>query len=237
MKRPKIGVISLYDKEKDSLWMLPGYTSGIEAAGGLPVVLPLTENAGVLDQYCEELDGFLFTGGQDVNPAFYRAQPEAACGEICSMRDEMERYLILRLLSVDKPMLGICRGLQMMNVVLGGTLYQDIPTQIKTDVCHYQSRPYDAMCHQVDIMPGSWLFDCLQQDSIEVNSIHHQGIQTPSPYLSVSATAPDGLVEAVEVKGASFAVAVQWHPEYLYNTDSNSRILFENFVERASNFV
>lgn len=78
MKRPKIGVVSLYDKEKDSLWMLPGYTGAIEAAGGLPVVLPLTENAGVLDQYCEELDGFLFTGGQDVNPAFYRAQPEAA---------------------------------------------------------------------------------------------------------------------------------------------------------------
>lgn len=112
MKRPKIGVVSLYDKEKDSLWMLPGYTGAIEAAGGLPVVLPLTENAGVLDQYCEELDGFLFTSGQDVNPAFYRVQPKTACDEICSICDEMKRYLILRLLPIDKPMLGFAPSLK-----------------------------------------------------------------------------------------------------------------------------
>ncbi|MEI6101414.1 MAG: gamma-glutamyl-gamma-aminobutyrate hydrolase family protein, partial [Eubacteriales bacterium] len=130
MKKPVIGVLPLWDEEKSSIWMLPGYMQGIEAAGGIPVILSLTADSDALLYWAQNLDGFLFTGGQDVNPALYGEETLPVCGELCKERDRLEITLLRALIELGKPAFGICRGLQLFNVAMGGSLYQDIPAQM-----------------------------------------------------------------------------------------------------------
>ena len=122
MKKPLIGIVPLVDEARESYWMLPGYMQGVEQAGGVPVMLPLTDDAAALRQLADTCDGFLLTGGQDVSPALYGAAPTLQCGETCPARDAMEARLLDLALAADKPVLGICRGIQFLNVHLGGTL-------------------------------------------------------------------------------------------------------------------
>ncbi|MDR0322733.1 MAG: gamma-glutamyl-gamma-aminobutyrate hydrolase family protein [Treponema sp.] len=232
MSKPLIGVVPLWDEEKDSLWMLPGYMDGIEQAGGLPVMLPLTTDRSSLEQICRTVDGLLFTGGQDVAPSLYREEKTKYCGEICPQRDKMEAVLLsLFVMEMDKPAFGICRGIQFFNALLGGTLYQDLPAQFKgaPKLHHHQKKPYDKPSHKVKIKTGSPLHILLGADEIDVNSCHHQGVKELSKELVCMATAEDGLVEAVFVPGRRFAWAVQWHPEYSLN-DEYSQKLFLSFV-------
>lgn len=233
MKRPNIALIPLYDSEKRSLWMLPEYMQGILQAGGIPVMLPLTEDTAVLDALAEQYDGFLFTGGQDLAPSLYGAAVSPLCGETCPERDFMEAYLLERALDRDKPVFGICRGLQLMNAVLGGTLYQDIPSEHPSGIIHRQQRPYDSPSHSVRLIPDTPLHELLQTDYLGVNSLHHQGIQTLSPRLAPMARAEDGLTEAVWMPEAAFAWAVQWHPEFSFHADSCSQKILRAFVEAA----
>ncbi|MCG7218050.1 gamma-glutamyl-gamma-aminobutyrate hydrolase family protein [Paenibacillus mucilaginosus] len=232
MKRPMIGVLPLYDKEKESYWMLPGYMKGIEAAGGIPVMLPLTADPEVITAMADTFDGFLFTGGHDVHPELYGERIEPVCGEPCTERDEMERVLFREVTAMDKPAFGICRGLQLFNVLLGGTLYQDIPTQFGSDiqVNHQQQPPYDQPVHRVYIEKGDPLHEMLQTDSMEVNSYHHQGIKQLSSQLVAAAKAEDGMIEAVRMPDKKFVLAVQWHPEFSYTSDPYNFRLFEEFV-------
>ena len=232
MNKPLIGVVPRWDAEKDSIWMLPGYMDGIEQAGGLPIMLPLTTDRSSLEQICRTFDGLLFTGGQDVDPSVYHEEKTKHCGEICSQRDKMEATLFsLFVLEMDKPAFGICRGIQFFNAALGGTLYQDLPAQYKNapKLRHHQKKPYDKPSHKVKIKTGSPLQLLLKADEIAVNSCHHQGVKELSKELVCMATAEDGLVEAVFVPGRRFAWAVQWHPEYSLN-DEYSRKLFLSFV-------
>ena len=127
MRKPMIGILPLVDIERESYWMLPGYMRGVEEAGGLPVMLPLTANRPELEQLAAGFDGFLFTGGHDVNPALYGQTPSALCQEVCEARDNMEKILFPLVFERNKAVLGICRGAQLINAVLGGTLYQDLP--------------------------------------------------------------------------------------------------------------
>jgi len=136
VKKPMIGVLPLYDEKKESLWMLPGYMKGIEAAGGIPVMLPLISDTDIIMSIADSFDGFLFSGGQDVNPAIYGEKMEAFCGKPCDERDSMERMLFEQVTKLDKPILGICRGLQLFNALLGGTLYQDIPSQLQSEIIY-----------------------------------------------------------------------------------------------------
>lgn len=128
MSMPLIGILPLYDSEKESYWMLPGYMKAVEQAGGIPVMLPLTGEEQALAALARSLDGFLFTGGHDVDPALYGEEIAEACGELCRERDRMEAQLFRLALELDKPAFGICRGLQLFNVLLGGTLHQDLPS-------------------------------------------------------------------------------------------------------------
>ncbi|MCP1144397.1 gamma-glutamyl-gamma-aminobutyrate hydrolase family protein [Lysinibacillus endophyticus] len=231
MKKPMIGVLPLYDSEKESYWMLPGYMKGIEDAGGIPIMLPLTTDEEIILRLAESFDGFLFTGGQDINPALYGEEKEELCGELCSERDMMETILFKRVLELDKPAFGICRGLQVFNVLLGGTLYQDIPTQVsQSQIQHKQNPPYTEPIHSVYIREGSMLHKILQIDSMKVNSYHHQGIKTISEQLVPMATADDGLIEAVSMPNKKFVLAVQWHPEFNYKLDDNNFRLFLEFI-------
>ncbi len=231
MDRPLVGVTPLYDEARESNWMLPGYLEGVMEAGGLPVMLPLTAKPELLEQLADTVDGVLLTGGHDVSPALYGQSPLPACGTCCPARDEMERRLFPLLWAQGKPILGICRGIQFLNVALGGTLYQDLPSQHPSAVEHHQQPPYGRPVHTVTLAPHSPLDALLGQETIAVNSYHHQAIQTLSPALRPMAWSPDGLVEAVWAPERRWVWAVQWHPEFAFRTDANSRAIFRCFVE------
>ncbi|WP_458126843.1 gamma-glutamyl-gamma-aminobutyrate hydrolase family protein [Paenibacillus sp. Z3-2] len=237
MKKPMIGVLPLYDTDKKSYWMLPDYMNAIEGAGGIPIMLPLTTDIEILATLAHEFDGFLFTGGHDLNPDLYHEQTEDTCGELCIERDKMESILLQKVIELDKPAFGICRGLQLFNVILGGTLYQDIPTSLQLDVNeivnHKQNPPYTNLVHDVHIETNNLLYDILQADTIKVNSYHHQGIKMLSDKLTAVAVAEDGLVESVVMPNQTFVLAVQWHPEYSYTVDHYSQKLFSAFVHAA----
>ena len=230
MKKPIIGVTPLWDKEKNSYWMLPGYLEGLEEAGAIPVILPLAADGADIAQFADLCDGFLFTGGQDVAPQLYREALKPTCGELCPTRDALERALLSRALEQDKSILGICRGLQILNVTLGGTLYQDLPTEHPSEISHSMKPPYDRAAHTVHILPMTPLAALLEKQELGVNSCHHQAIKALAPDLVEMARSTDDLIEAVYLPGKTFVWAVQWHPEMSLHADTDSRKIFEAFV-------
>jgi putative glutamine amidotransferase len=227
---PLIGVVPLWDDEKDSLWMLPGYMKGIEAAGALSVMLPLITEKDAVKRLAAEFDGFLFTGGQDVSPDIYGAEKTGYCGPVCKERDAMESILFDEALGLDKSALGICRGIQLFNALLGGTLYQDIPSELSGALVHVQGPPYDASAHVVEVEDKTPLYGLIKKSVINVNSYHHQGIKMISPRLAPMARSRDGLIEAVYMPERRFVWAVQWHPEFSL-ADETSKGIFNAFVK------
>lgn len=229
-----IGVTPLYDSDAGNLWMLPDYLDAIREAGGTPIVLTPTTDDKELADIVSLCDGFVFTGGHDLNPHIYNEEALPVCGTVSPERDDMETKLLSLLLATDKPVLGICRGLQLINAYLGGTLYQDLPSQFhsqKAVICHKQGKPYSAPTHIVEVLPGTLLADCVEgKTQLQVNTLHHQAIKDLAPGLSPSAVAPDGIIEAVERSDRSFFVGVQWHPEYL-SKEHPSRRLFSSLVK------
>ena len=231
--KPIIGVMPLVDKERESLWMLPGYFDVISEAGGLPVMLPLTENERDIDILIDQCDGLLFSGGHDVSPEMYHENPDRQLGDICTERDRMEQTALEKSLAKDKPVLGICRGIQLINAALGGTLYQDLPSMHPSDINHRQERPYDHPSHWVTLVPGSPLAILIGKETLPVNSCHHQAIKDLAPDLTAMAYAPDGLVEAVYGKNCRFLWAVQWHPEFSFRKDPISVKIVKTFVSHC----
>jgi putative glutamine amidotransferase len=232
--RSVIGVIPLWDDAKDSVWMLPGYMRGLEAAGAVPVILPLTVSTDVLKRAAGLCDGFLFTGGHDVNPMIYGEIKRDCCGEICGARDQMETYIFREfVLNRNKPALGICRGIQFINAALGGSLYQDLPTEFSGAINHQgKGPPYDAPAHAVRVVQGSPLSELLEKERIDVNSFHHQGINRVAEGLEVMAWSDDGLAEAAYMPNHPYVWAVQWHPEFCPD-DETSKKIFVSFVGSA----
>lgn len=226
-----VGVMPLWDDDKESVWMLPGYLEGIHQAGGVPVILPFSSDNNDLNQLAKMCDGFLFTGGHDVSPVLYSEKPVNDSVISCKKRDEMESWYLNYAINIDKPILGICRGIQFINAVLGGTLYQDLPMQHPSEINHHQEPPYDIPVHTVRIMKDSPLEKLLNIEQISVNSYHHQAIKDLSPKLKVMAESPDGLAEAVFMPDHRFLWAVQWHPEFSYLSDINSQKIFKAFID------
>lgn len=229
-----VGLIPLYDDEKDSYWMLPGYMKVLEACGALPVMLPLTTDTEELDDCFRLCDGILMTGGHDVDPKLYGEHAKATCGTACSSRDQMETYLFKKALEEDKPVFGICRGVQLMNVLLGGTLYQDLPTEYPSGTEHHMTPPYDKPIHKVDVVSGTKLSDIIGAGEHAVNSYHHQAIKELAPGVEAMAYSEDGLVEAISVPGKSFLVGVQWHPEFAFESDPECKKLVQAFVDACN---
>ena len=228
--KPIIGLVPLIDEKKESFWMLPGYMDGITEAGGIPVMLPLTHDEGEIEELLDHMHGILLTGGHDVSPALYNEEPLKECAQTIEERDRMEMILLKKTLERDMPVLGICRGIQFLNVFTGGTLYQDLPTQRPTKTEHHQSPPYDIPVHEVTIKEDSKLFKLLGKSSIRVNSYHHQAIKDIGEDLKIMAISEDGLTEAVEMPDKRFVWAVQWHPEFSFRSDENSMKIFEEFI-------
>jgi len=225
-----IGVSPLYDSDRQSYWMVPGYMKMLESAGALPIMLPLSSDEEELKKYVGLCGGFLLTGGQDVSPEFYGARRGEKCGECCVERDRMDSLLLKEAVAEDKPVLGICRGIQLMNAAMGGGLYQDLPTEYKSGVEHHMSPPYDRAAHYVKIVKDTLLYGVFGEEKIGVNSYHHQAVKKLSPAFKASAISEDGLVEGIYMPDRKFIVGVQWHPEFFYEKDIFSRKLVAAFV-------
>ena len=230
-KSPLIGVTPLWDAARQSVWMLPDYLDGIKAAGGLPIVLPLDLSDEDANRIVETCNGFLFTGGQDVSPSLYGMKD--ATGTIVSSpeRDQLESLLLSKALEADKPIMGICRGLQFINAFLGGALWQDLPSQHPSEIVHRQGKPYGVPTHQVQLSGD--LQTLLGKDFLEVNTLHHQAVMYLGNGLIPMAVAPDGIIEALQMPSKRFVWAIQWHPEYLFRTDKDSLAIFSCFVEHC----
>lgn len=228
--KPIVGVIPLWDDEKESIWMLPGYMNALENNDATPIILPLSTNKEVLDQCFDMVDGILFTGGHDVNPKFYNQKNEK-CGLLCDTRDEMEKYLFTKAIENDKPVLGICRGIQLFNALLGGTLYQDLPTEHPSKTKHSMTKPYNRGVHTVDILKDTPLFKIIGVDKLSVNSYHHQAIKDLALNVVANAISEDGLVEAITLPNKKFVMAVQWHPEFLWEDSKENNAIIRAFVK------
>jgi putative glutamine amidotransferase len=229
--KPIIGVLPLYDKAKESIWMLPGYLDRIKNAGGIPIILPYGATKEELEKLNKGIDGYLFTGGNDVNPEFYKAKRKHECGPIDSLRDNSEKILYQIAKRDDKPILGICRGIQQINVLEGGSLYQDLPTDHPSKVIHHLEYPYDRKSHSVYVFSNSPLGELIKTDSLEVNSLHHQALRRIASSLRSMAVSEDGLVEAIYHPKMKFMWAVQWHPEYMLENENASKKIFKAFID------
>lgn len=225
-----VGVTPLWDDQLQSVWMLSDYTKALEACGLVPVILPLTADPEAARRALDCCDGLLITGGQDVDPACYGEALLPQCSPLAPVRDALETVLAREAAARDLPTFGICRGVQIMNTALDGTLWQDLPTQAPSDIVHRQERPYDRPVHPVSVMEGTPLAAILGPGVHQVNSLHHQAIHRVAEPLEIAAEAPDGLTEAVYLPGKRFFLGVQWHPEFLFDTDADSRRLFEAFA-------
>lgn len=237
MSAPLIGVTLSRIQNSYGLWMqavAQAYLDAIRQAGGLPVLLPLDVDAGDARPLWEVLNGVVFTGGGDIHPVHYETPMDAWVDTVDTGRDSMELALFAEVQRRDLPFLGICRGLQLINVALGGTLYTDVQVQHpgahKHDFYPVWPRPY--LAHPVTLALDSRLEEILGTSQVWVNSLHHQAIRQPASCLRVTALSPDGVVEAVELPQAAFGVAVQWHPEWL-QAHAPMRSLFREFILAA----
>ncbi len=213
------------------------YFATLAASGLVPVMVPLlAEDELIIRAIFDRLDGVFLAGGVDVNPAEYGQEKGTLCGNIDAARDRVELRLARWAAAEGKPLLGVCRGLHVLNVALGGTLWQDTtaqyPGSIKHDYFPMQGFTRDYLAHDVDVASGSRLAGALGDGAVRVNSMHHQGVHTLAAGLDATAHAPDGLIEAVESRADGFALAVQWHPEAL--SGASSTALFEAFADACA---
>ena len=235
-RKPLIAVGPLYDSAKDSLWMLPGYLDGLTAAGAIPIILPLHIQEEDYCQIKDSFNGYLLTGGHDINPALYNASRTDFCGDCCDARDRLESLVYKYAFADDRPVLGICRGIQLINVLMGGTLYQDIPDEFASEIHleHHMQAPYDRTVHGIHIVHASPLEQLWHKRTKQVNSYHHQGIRTLGNDLEIMANADDGLIEGIYVPDHRFIWGIQWHPEFIYQKDTDQNRIFQKFVEACT---
>jgi putative glutamine amidotransferase len=239
MSKPLIGVTAYDYVKPENGWHYDiSYcknAAAIERAGGLPVLIPSSLQEETLRAIYERLDAVLLPGGGDVNPSQYKSEVNAELHSVSDERDAMELSMAKWALADDLPVLGICRGIQLLNVAMGGSLVQDIPSKLHSDLRHdlEGDEPRNTFLHEVELKADSRLATILGDTQFKVNSIHHQALRDVAPNAKVVGTAPDGIVEAIEVPDKHFVMAVQWHPEDLLDDDERMEKLFKAFVEAA----
>jgi putative glutamine amidotransferase len=210
------------------------YLHAVQQAGGVPVLLPPQLSSAAMRRLADDLQGLLLTGGGDMDPALFGETPHATLYDVAPSRDILETSVLHVALDRGLPVLAVCRGLQVLNVALGGSLHQDVGTDPGTQLAHSQKEPRDQPTHKVKLTPGCRLAATLGADELEVNSMHHQAIKRLGRGLTAVAWAPDQIVEGAEIGDpARFVLGVQWHPEELVGHSEPARRLFAALVAAA----
>lgn len=233
---PLIGISTNFltvDKGKflgmERIYVNKDYTEAIVKAGGVPLLLPPVDDPASIRKYTELCDGFILSGGGDINPLLFGESPHPKLEEIHTGLDRAQWRLTENILKSRKPLLAICRGVQLLNVVLGGTLWQDIHAMNRSTLSHSQTGPRGDKFHQVSIIKNSTLGQLFGEE-LNVNSFHHQCLKDLGHDLQITATAPDGIIEAIEMPGHPFCLGIQWHPEMLLTQTHEMLPLFEKFI-------
>ena len=244
MSRPVIGIVSRRipfshdNKPYPRYGVAISYCEAVEGSGGIPIVLPLTEDRQILDQFYALLDGLLLPGGQDIHPMHYGEEPHRKMEQVDPLRDLTEIYLTKRGLADDMPILAICRGAQLLNVAAGGTIHQDVYAQVGEHCLrHFQDFTEEWPSHGLQVHEATKLYDIVGEPKVMVNSYHHQAVKELAPGFKVNALAPDGVIEGIESLRHTFALGVQWHPELLYERRDFNMALFRCHVEFAGKFA
>lgn len=230
--KPSVGIVICGFMENRQFVANP-YIQAVRYSGGLPLILPLVRSDALLDQYVRMCSCFLFCGGGDITPLLFGSEPQSTVGTTSITLDLYQIRLMKKVLASGKPVLAICRGMQVLNTACGGTIWQDLSLIPGRTLCHMQqSSQRSDVSHRIKTEKGSIVRQCFGPLPL-VNSFHHQAIQIPGDGLSVTARAKDGTIEAVESDSHSFAVGVQWHPECMYRASRESRSLFSEFISRG----
>lgn len=226
--KPFIGITCSWNEEKGQYYLGSLYAEAVEAGGGIPIPLVYSRSEDDLKRICTAVNGLVLSGGGDVDPVFFGEDPIPAGGEICPGRDEFEISLARQALAANIPVLGICRGMQVLNIAAGGDIYQDIATQLgERMIQHNQLAPRWHPTHEIAVAGGTVLSSIFGPGVIRVNSFHHQAVRNPAPGFVISARSPDGVAEAIESRNFSFALGVQCHPEALWKRKPAFLALFE----------
>lgn len=236
-RAPLIGVTTsvTVDKDPERAYLNAAYVLAVQGAGAIPVPIPPQLDARSRDALWERLDGLVLTGGGDVDPSRFGESPHPTVFDVSPARDALEIELTERALDRGRPLLAICRGVQVLNVALGGSLYQDIPSAPGSPIEHSQKEPRRQPTHAVKVQEGTRLAATLGALDLEVNSFHHQALKGLGRGLRAAAWAPDGIVEGVDLPSApGFVLGVQWHPEDLVGHDAAARRLFAALVAAAT---
>ncbi len=231
-EKPVIGLSSSYEitDSRNYIFLNHSYLNAIRHFGGIPLVIPTESDPDELAYLLDQCDGLLLTGGDDLDPALYGEEILNDTVSLTKERDKGEWAICDLAVEKGLPMFGICRGIQTMNVYFGGSLYQDIPAQIKTEVKHSMEAPYHRTCHSCIVEKDSPLYDKVQTEVIGVNSHHHQAVKAVAPGFAVMARCDDGVVEAICDPRKEFVWGVQWHPELIWDIEASSAQLFETFI-------
>ena len=237
MDHPVIGVTTYYGKNQKGLpivALLKAYVDAVVHQGGIPVLIPSSLPGEGHQTLLDKLDGVLFTGGGDISIDKYKGLPHPRIHGVDEDRDTLELSMLNFCLKSEKAFLGICRGIQLIAIGTGGTLFSHIEEQMTGALQHDYSKnfPRTFLAHKIRVEKGTQLAEILGETEIEVNSLHHQGVRSIGAKLKTAAYASDGLIEAIEIPGHPFGVAVQWHPEWLTDQES-SRRLFKAFISAA----
>lgn len=229
--RPVIGITCSSTDSSNSVGA--SYVSAIENAGGTSILLPSIRNDSCIMDFMKLIDGLLLSGGVDVDPFYFGEESRPLMGKIDIDRDYLEMHLIPEALKIDLPVLGICRGIQSLNVAAGGTLHQDISMSSKSLLKHRQDAPGSYATHNIDVKSESQLMRILGGSTIRTNSFHHQAVREAAPGFIVSAIARDGIIEGIESTAHTYVVGVQFHPELMWFNNPPITNLFVAFVSAA----
>jgi putative glutamine amidotransferase len=237
--RPRIGITMRIELETDRFYLSRFYSEAVEAAGGAPLHISLIPNREYIGAVTDGLDGILLPGSDsDVDPLRYGHEPHQALGHVHSIKDETDLLVLEEIERRRLPLFGICFGMQVLNVSRGGTLIQDIASQVHDAIKHEQGAPRDRPSHRIRLLEESRLASLAERNEAVVNSHHHQAIETVGRDLVASGWAADGLVEALEdPRSDRFVIAVQWHPELGWERDRLSQSLFSRFVSEAAHYA
>ena len=226
---PIIAVLPQFDIQRKRWFINQPYVQCIEKAHGRAVlVLPQNKKSGLSSEYLRNFDGYLLPGGPDANPLLFHEDVNDKCGVICEERDRVELETLAIVNGWNRPVFGVCRGVQMMNLSLGGDIYQDISE--RTSILHYQTADDQIPTHQVILEEESQLYSITKEKQLFVNSFHHQTIRRLGNGLQIAGTARDGMIEAIERIGHPFYIGVQWHPEHLYDWYPGQQMIWDSFI-------